>query len=299
MSFFVWDAYESDISVKLSCDFVYKRLPTIIPAYACDNVSADKIFKETIYLYGQALSKVVRLDATLNGMKKMNRRDVSQMGKITKILKADDIGDMGIGAMIVFIAMVLVAGIAASVLIQTANRLEIQAMTTGQETTGEVSTGLHISKIAGNKSVAGTTIKNIEITVQPRAGSKDIDLSKTYIEISDTTKKCVLIYTRTEYHPKTDVMGSLYKSAFFDTLSATKFGVVVLEDADGSCQNATPVVNRGDKVSLLISSTACFTTGIDPRDDIFGLVQPEEGAPGFFSFRAPSSIAGQSIFELY
>ncbi len=80
------------------------------------------------------------------------------MGKITKKLKADDIGDMGIGAMIVFIAMVLVAGIAASVLIQTANRLEIQAMTTGQETIGEVSTGLGVTAITWTQDNHDTLI---------------------------------------------------------------------------------------------------------------------------------------------
>ena len=272
----------------------------MIPAYACDNVSADNLFKETIYLYGQALSKVVRLDTTLNGMKKMYRRDVSQMGKITKILKADDIGDMGIGAMIVFIAMVLVAGIAASVLIQTANRLEIQAMTTGQETTGEVSTGLHISKIASNKSADGLGLQSIAITVQPRAGSHDIDLKQTYVEISNTITKCVLVYSGLEYHNKSSINGSLYQAAFFDLLTPTTFGIVVLEDADLSCQNATPVVNRGDKICLIIDASQCFgAPGINPRADVFGLIQPEDGAPGMFSFRAPSSIAGQNIFDLY
>ena len=52
------------------------------------------------------------------------------MRKLIKIFKKKDVGSIGIGAMIVFIAMVLVAGIAASVLIQTSTTLESQAMAT-------------------------------------------------------------------------------------------------------------------------------------------------------------------------
>ena len=69
--------------------------------------------------------------------------------KLFETLKKKDVGSIGIGAMIVFIAMVLVAGIAASVLIQTSTKLETQAMATGSETTDEVSSGVAVFGILG------------------------------------------------------------------------------------------------------------------------------------------------------
>jgi flagellin FlaB len=224
------------------------------------------------------------------------------MGKILKKLKADDIGDMGIGAMIVFIAMVLVAGIAASVLIQTANRLEIQAMQTGQETIGEVSTGLGVSAIAGHRTDdADDNLDYMTITIQPRSGSFSIDLEQTYIEVSDSNTKVILMYEDDEFHDSIDINGDFFQAGFYDALNSIEFGVIVLEDADGSLSAATPVINKGDQVMLSVNLDAVFsgTTGLTERTEVWGLIQPEDGAPGVFSFTTPSSFAANLVFDLY
>jgi flagellin FlaB len=227
----------------------------------------------------------------------MYRRDVNQMGKITKKLKADDIGDMGIGAMIVFIAMVLVAGIAASVLIQTANRLEIQAMTTGQETIGEVSTGLGVVSIGGHKT---TDLDLMTISIQPRSGSFSIDLEQTYIELSDSSKKVVLMYEDDEFHDTDEIGGNLFDATFYESLNSVEFGVIILQDADGSLSSATPVINKGDEVMLTINLVSVFGgTGLGTRTSVWGLIQPEEGAPGVFAFTTPASFASNIVFDLY
>jgi len=217
------------------------------------------------------------------------------MGKICKVLREKDVGAIGIGAMIVFIAMVLVAGIAASVLVQTANTLQIQAMRTGQETTAEVATGLHVLYIDG-KNNSGK-IGNITITIKPRAGSNDIDLNKTVVQISDTTKKCVLGQYQSAFSTSVGASGVFSESAVFN-LSGSQFGIIVLEDADGSCNTASsPVINRGDCVMITVNTSACFS-GIDPRDDVWGEIIPEEGAPAVFSFRVPASLV-DAIYRLY
>ena len=220
------------------------------------------------------------------------------MKSFIRKLRENDVGDMGIGAMIVFIAMVLVAGIAASVLIQTANRLEIQAMTTGQQTTGEVSTGLAVVDIEGQ--VDTQKISEMTITVKCRAGSSPIDLNQTVIEMTDGSKKVLLSYNSAKtwnFNSSVDTNdGSVFGTGAWNETNE-EFGILVLNDIDGSVTSSLPVINRGDLVMLCISTTSCFS-GLDPRDDIWGMVIPEEGSIGIFAFRVPSSLPDM-VYDLY
>jgi len=222
------------------------------------------------------------------------------MGKIIETLRKRDAGAMGVGAMIVFIAMVLVAGIAAAVLIQTANRLEIQAMNTGEITKKEVATGVHIIDVEGHRNGTTGDIDWMTICISSRAGSGDVDLANSYIEISNTVRKHVLRYDSTEFHSREEINGNIMQVGFFDGLSGQEFGLLVLSDADHSCNSSTPVINSGDKVMILINTSIgrTFNANIGERSDIWGMVQPEEGSAGVFSFRTPAAYT-DGVFKLY
>lgn len=203
---------------------------------------------------------------------------------------------IGIGAMVVFIAIVFVAGVAASVIIQTSTDLEMQALESGQVTTKEVSSGVRIDDIEGlNQS--GKLIK-IAIEILPRAGSPDIDLENTIIEISDGNIKQVLEYGGSSQHlNSSDFNGNILDNGKFG--ASTTFGINVLQDADGSCKPSTPIINFGDHVIIGINTASVFSSssGLDPRTDISGLVIPEEGAPGIIGFTTPSAYS-TAIIEL-
>jgi flagellin FlaB len=217
------------------------------------------------------------------------------MGKnILSIIKNKDVGSIGIGAMIVFIAMVLVAGIAASVLIQTSTSLESQAMLTGEATTREVSAGIYVVNIEGHNTSGRVDL--LAIMVRPRAGSDDIDLGETIIEISDSLKKNVLVYDESTCVQPNETLGDLFNAANYGG-GATKFGIIVLEDADGSCSTgSSAVINSGDYVLLTVDASSCFTGGgFAVRSDVWGMVIPEEGSPGVISFRVPSSLTNDVV----
>ena len=210
------------------------------------------------------------------------------MGKKIDILKEKDIGAIGIGAMIVFIAIVLVAGIAASVLIQTSGKLETQAMKSGQETIEEVSTGIAVDGVLGWVSSSRVVLGAIE--VRPRAGSSEIDLSETVIEMSDSTTKNLFTYNSSAFTDTGSIDGDIFTTGFYPWMNGTRFGVIVLEDADGSVSSANPIINSGDHVFLTVDVRAAFGSGgFTTRADIFGQIIPEEGSPGVIAFTTPAA----------
>ena len=215
------------------------------------------------------------------------------MNNIIRKIKKEDVGSIGIGAMIVFIAMVLVAGIAASVLIQTSTKLESQAMSTGSETIGEVAGGLAVFDVEGQ---VATDIEGLAITIRPRAGSPKIDLNHSIIILSDSSKKVVLRYDYADaanhFNSSVDTTNGRVFGFYYRALENDQYAIVVVEDPDSSVTSLTPVINSGDKVMLFVDTIACFGgTGIGERTDVFGYVYPEHGSPGVINFKSPSSYS--------
>jgi len=91
-------------------------------------------------------------------------------------MKSEDRGQVGIGTLIVFIAMVLVAAIAAGVLINTAGLLQTQAEATGEETQQQVSDRIQIQSATGQ--VDSEEINEVTVTVTKSPGADNIDLEE-------------------------------------------------------------------------------------------------------------------------
>ena len=94
-----------------------------------------------------------------------------------QLFDEDRRGQVGIGTLIVFIAMVLVAAIAAGVLINTAGFLQNQAEDTGTESTEQVADNLNVITEVGEVGAdqAGPDqIGELRVGVQPASGADEI-----------------------------------------------------------------------------------------------------------------------------
>jgi flagellin FlaB len=91
-------------------------------------------------------------------------------------------GQVGIGTLIVFIALVLVAAIAAGVLINTAGFLQNQAESTGQESTNQVTQTLDVQGTVGTVNSSGA-VNTMKITVSKSPGAGPVNVTDSTIQI--------------------------------------------------------------------------------------------------------------------
>lgn len=106
----------------------------------------------------------------------------------------DKKGQTGIGTMVIFIAMIMVAAITANVLIQTATSMQNQALSTGKQTEQAVSTYGQITGITGTDGTNGE-LEDFRIEMKLAPGSDGIDLSKALLSAEIQNMSLGLVYS--------------------------------------------------------------------------------------------------------
>jgi len=82
-------------------------------------------------------------------------------------------GSIGIGAMIVFIALILVAAVASTIIIKTAEELQQNAESTSDDTRKEISGKISIINMIVN-GTDGTDLDSVIVTAKVASGSTDV-----------------------------------------------------------------------------------------------------------------------------
>jgi flagellin FlaB len=204
----------------------------------------------------------------------------------------DNHASIGIGSLIIFIAMIISAGVAASVVFQTMDSMQQQALETSRETIKDISSGIRLTHLSGY--VLNDTITQLCFFLKTTAGSEAVDLSTARLQLSDSEKMPIMQYDNQSF--SATVSNGLFQTLNMSNLSNTEFGVLVIRDLDSSCTINSPVINDNDLVGILINTTSCFD-GINTRTSVTGRIVPEQGISAIVSFITPSAFT-DTILDL-
>ncbi|RLG60299.1 MAG: hypothetical protein DRN95_00055 [Candidatus Hydrothermarchaeota archaeon] len=206
---------------------------------------------------------------------------------------------VGIGTLIIFIAMILVAAVAAGVLLKTSGSLQQKATVTGEQAQKEVSTNIKVTNVVGYADASSHQVKALILTCQLASGSGDVK----YDDI-------VLTYQEGNNY----VSGISYNSTL--SLSASITSATHQDAASGSNQNDTDqaqfyirelkvkspdntVLEPNEIIEIVywIEKNDGTDIPLDPDDQFVLTIQPKAGQTTTVKKTAPSVINQQYITE--
>jgi flagellin FlaB len=209
-----------------------------------------------------------------------NNNEEELMKQNKKFLN-DNHAQAGIGTLIIFIAMVLVAAVAAAVLINTSGILQQKAQKTGTEAIAETSSNIMVDSITGERtSSTASTLTTYKLIIKPSAGTGRIDVNQLRITAADKDTSATLTHGT--------------------TANATYFNSTEKRDEDNSFDASASiyVINSGDLVELYIDASS-VSIDAAPRSDLSFILTPEVGTPVRISLTTPSSYGINTIVRLY
>ncbi|WP_224333875.1 archaellin/type IV pilin N-terminal domain-containing protein [Haloprofundus halobius] len=166
--------------------------------------------------------------------------------------KDNDRGQVGIETLIIFIAMILVAAVAAGVLINTAGFLQNKASATSDDSTEQVSNQVLVASAVGDVDTDGEVIEALKFTTMQSPGAGEIDMNDATIEFIGPNGKVTLTHADDQ---DADA-------------SNNEFGTSTLKDEDSSI----PVLNsKDDRMEVEIALT-------DTEDDELEALEGGESA---------------------
>ncbi|HIH02195.1 TPA: flagellin [Thermoplasmata archaeon] len=202
------------------------------------------------------------------------------MEKISKPrrLRAGQEAEMGVGTLLIFIAMILVAAVAAGVLVQTAYMLQQQAETTGDQALMEISTGLKTLAAFGVTDANLTTITDLYLKIELAAGSPVINLYDLVIEMSTGMVDISYVYTNL-------------------TAGVGTFNVTQIRDTyPSNIWTATDVgITQGD-IALVHIDLDANGMGLVTQQEANLLLIPKHGIPTYLDVVTPSVYS--NVYEI-
>ena len=195
-----------------------------------------------------------------------------------------DRGQVGIGTLIVFIAMVLVAAIAAGVLINTAGFLQTQSEQTGEQSTQQVTDRLEPVSKTGIVS-GDDDIETIELTVQKAPGASDINVTSATLEFVGPGGTDRIAMTSND-------VGSGALSAYTEIKDEQE------SISDGS--NTQILNNEADRLVIELSVTGFDSqdNNLQPGDEATIRITTESGSTSVIRIKVPQSLSGENAVAL-